>query len=79
MQEPVAPRATSPQASPTSVDSIIFNTFNGTYTLGSSNQTITLTNGIMKNANSSTVTITSPISLAADQTWSNVSRSCADP
>ncbi len=58
-------------ASPTTVNSLTFNTFGGTYTLGSAGQTITLNNGITKNAGSGVVTIASPITLGGDQTWTN--------
>lgn len=60
-------------ASPTMVNSLTFNNFTGTYTLGSAGQTITLNNGITKNTGSGAVTIASPISLGADQTWTNSS------
>lgn len=58
-------------ASPTTVNSIAFDTFSGTYTLGTASQTITLNNGIIKNAGSGAVTFVSPIALGADQTWTN--------
>ena len=58
-------------ASPTTVGSITFNQFNGTYTLGSSGQAITLNNGIVKNAGSAAATVVSPIVLGGAQTWTN--------
>jgi autotransporter-associated beta strand protein len=58
-------------ASPTTVDSITINQHNGTYTLGSAGQPITLNAGIDKTALSSTVSIISPVVLGAGQTWAN--------
>jgi len=57
--------------SPTTVNSLTFNSFSGTYTLGLAGQTITLTNGITMNAGAGAVTIISPVALGADQTWQN--------
>lgn len=59
-------------AGPTTVNSLTFNpSFTGTYTLGTAGQTITLSNGITKNAGSGAVSIVSPITLGAAQTWTN--------
>lgn len=58
-------------ASPTTVGTLTFNQFTGTYTLGTTGQTITLNNGITKNVGSGTVTFASPLSLAGAQTWTN--------
>jgi fibronectin-binding autotransporter adhesin len=58
-------------ASPTTVNSLTFNTFTGTYTLGTSGQAITLNSGITKNAGSGTASIISPITLGGNQTWLN--------
>ncbi len=66
-------------ASPTTVNSLTFNAFTGTYTLGSAGQTITLNNGITKNAGSGVVALASPIVLGAAQTWTNNSTSAIQP
>ena len=58
-------------ASATTVNSLTFNTFGGTFTLGSAGQAITLNNGLPKNAGSGIVTIVSPITLGGNQTWLN--------
>ena len=58
-------------ASPTTVNSLTFNFFTGTYTLGTVGQAITLNNGITKNAGSGIVTIISPLTLGGAQTWTN--------
>lgn len=58
-------------ASPTTVGSLNFNYFTGTYTLGTASQTITLNSGITSNAGVGAVTIASPITLGAAQTWTN--------
>ena len=58
-------------ASPTSVGSITFNTFTGTYTLGSAAQTLTINGSINKTATSAAVTFVSPIVLGGNQTWTN--------
>jgi len=58
-------------ASPTAVNSLTFNSFGGTYTLGTAGQTLTLTNGITVNAGAGVVSIISPIALGADQIWMN--------
>ena len=58
-------------ASPTTVASLTFNAFTGTYTLGTAAQTITLNSGLTMNAGSGIVTIISPLALAGAQTWTN--------
>ncbi len=58
-------------ASPTTVNSITFNQFTGTYTLGTAAQAITLTSGINKTSTSAAVTFVSPITLGGAQTWTN--------
>jgi fibronectin-binding autotransporter adhesin len=56
---------------PTTVESLTFNQFTGTYTLGASGQTITLNGGINKTSTSAAVTFASPITLGGDQAWMN--------
>ena len=58
-------------ASPTSVNAITFNQFTGTYSLGTAGQTLTINGGINKTSTSAAVTFSSPITLTADQTWTN--------
>jgi autotransporter-associated beta strand protein len=59
-------------ASPTTVNSLTFKYFTGTYTLGTAGQAITLNNGITKiGGQVGTVTINSPLILAGAQTWTN--------
>ena len=58
-------------ASPTAVNNLTFNSFSGTYSLGSAVQAITLNNGITKNAGAGVVSIISPLVLSAAQTWPN--------
>ncbi len=58
-------------ASPTTAQSITFNSFTGTYTLGTSGQAIILNGGITKNAGSAAATFVSPIILGGAQTWTN--------
>jgi len=58
-------------ASPTTVNSITFNQFTSTYTVGTAGQAITINNGITKNASSGSATIISPITLGAAQAWTN--------
>ena len=43
------------------VNSLIFNSFTGTYTLGTAGQVLTLNGGINKTSSSGAVTISSPI------------------
>ncbi len=57
--------------SPTSVNFINFNTFTGTYTVGTTGQELTINGGISKAATSAAVTFVSPVAVGADQTWSN--------
>ncbi len=59
----------------TSVASFTFNSFSGTYTLGTAGNAITLGKGVAKNAGSGAVTFNSPLILAAAQTWTNSSTS----
>lgn len=58
-------------AEPTSVGSITFNTFTGTYTLGTPGNQLTINGGITKNNGSDTATFASPVTLGAAQTWTN--------
>jgi autotransporter-associated beta strand protein len=58
-------------ASPTTVNSLTFNSFSGAYTLGTAGQTITLTAGITKNSGGTNATIASPVTLGAAQGWTN--------
>ncbi|MFU8893939.1 MAG: InlB B-repeat-containing protein [Luteolibacter sp.] len=62
-------------ASPTTVGSITFNQFTGTYTLGTSGQALTINDGIDKTSASAAVSIISPVTLGAAQTWTNNSAS----
>jgi autotransporter-associated beta strand protein len=59
----------------TAVGSITFNTFTGTYTLGSAGNALTINGGITMNATSAAVTAASPITLGGAQTWTNNSSS----
>ena len=58
-------------ASPTTVNSITMNSFGGTYTLGSTGQTITNNGGLTMNSGAGAVTIVSPVTLGGPQTWLN--------
>ncbi len=58
-------------ASPTSVGSITFNNFSGTYTLGSTGQALTINDDITNNSPSGAVLIISPVTLSSQQTWAN--------
>lgn len=61
-------------ASPTSVGSITFNTFTGTYTLGTLATPLTVNGGIANNSAAGVVSLTaSPVILGAGQTWTNQS------
>ncbi len=62
-------------ASPTTVGSLTFNQFTGTYKLGSAGQALTINDGITKNASSGAVTFLGPITLGGAQTWTNNSSS----
>ncbi len=55
----------------TNVGRIFFNTFAGTYTLGTSTSTLTIYGDISKSATSGAVNFVSPLILGEDQTWSN--------
>jgi autotransporter-associated beta strand protein len=58
--------------SATQVGSVTFNTFTGTYTLGTSGAALTINGGINKTATAAAVSLTaSPITLGAAQTWTN--------
>lgn len=59
-------------AGTTTVESLGFNPFTGTYTIGTAGagNTITLNNGITKNSGG-VVTIVSPLTLGGAQTWTN--------
>jgi autotransporter-associated beta strand protein len=58
-------------ASPITVNSINTKTFNGTYTLGTGGQTISLINGFNSSTTSGIVNISSPILMLGKQTWTN--------
>lgn len=58
-------------ASPTTINSLTFNNFGGTYTLGTASNAITLNNGITLNSGTSNVTILSPVTLGGAQIWTN--------
>ena len=58
-------------ASPTTVNSLSFNTFTGIYTLGTAGQAITLNSGITLSASSGAATFVSPLTLGGVQTWTN--------
>ena len=61
-------------ASPTSVGLITFNSFTGTYTLGTLATALTIQGGITNNSAAGVVSLTtSPIVLGAPQTWTNLS------
>ncbi len=62
-------------ASPTTVNALTFNQFTGTYTLGTAGQALTINGGITKNSTSAIVSIISPVTLGAPQTWTNNSTS----
>jgi|GEM_PF-2556032 len=57
-------------ASATTAQSLTFNSFTGTYTLGTTGSILTINGGITSNAGAGAVSIISPLSLGA-QTWSN--------
>jgi autotransporter-associated beta strand protein len=61
--------------SPSTVGSITFNTFTGTYTLGTSGNALTINSGITMNAGAGAVTMASPLTLGGAQTWTNNSAS----
>jgi len=58
-------------ATPTAVGSLTFNSFTGTYTLGTDANAITLNTGITMNAGAGAVTIVSPVTLGGAQSWTN--------
>lgn len=55
----------------TSIGSLTFNSFTGTYQLGTTSKTLTLNGGITSNVGSGTVSIISPIILGGAQSWTN--------
>jgi autotransporter-associated beta strand protein len=59
----------------TTVNSLTFSSFTGTYTIGTAGSTITLNNGITMNSGAGAATIISPITLGAAQSWTNNSSS----
>jgi autotransporter-associated beta strand protein len=62
-------------ASPTTLNSLTFNSFSDTYTLGTAGQAIALNNGITMNSGAGAVSIISPVTLGTGQTWLNGSTS----
>jgi autotransporter-associated beta strand protein len=58
-------------AGPTTVNSLTFNAFTGTYTLGADANAITLNSGITVSADANNTTIISPVTLGAAQSWTN--------
>ena len=58
---------------PTTLNSLTFNYFAGTYTVGTAGQVLTLNNGITKKAGAGLVNFSSPIVVGAAQTWTNYS------
>jgi len=58
-------------ASPITANSVTFNSFTGTYTLGTASKTVTLNDGITKNNFAGVATIISPLAPGAPQTWTN--------
>lgn len=58
-------------ASPTNINTLTFNSFSGTYTIGTTGQSIALGNGITKNIGSGAASIISPLTLSAPQSWTN--------
>lgn len=62
-------------ASPTTVGTLTFNQFTGTYTLGTAAQAITLNGGITHNASAAAVTFVSPLILGGAQNWTSNSTS----
>jgi autotransporter-associated beta strand protein len=63
-------------SAPTGASSLMFNTFSGTYALGTSGQALTLgSGGLTMNADAGNVTLVSPVTLGAAQSWTNNSSS----
>ena len=58
-------------ASPTTVNSLTMNSFDGTYTLGDYGQAITLNTGLTLNPVAGNTTIISPVTLGGPQSWLN--------
>lgn len=53
----------------TSVGTMDFESFNGTYTMGTTGRTLTINKGITKSVTSAAVILASQIALGGDQTW----------
>ena len=64
-------------ANSTTANSLTFNNFSGTYTLGTTGQTLTINNGITMNSGAGAVTLVSAITLGGPQTWLNNSASAS--
>jgi fibronectin-binding autotransporter adhesin len=63
-------------SAPTTAGSLTFDPFTGTYTLGTAGQALTLgSGGLSMNAGAGAVTLVSPVTLGAAQTWTNNSAS----
>jgi autotransporter-associated beta strand protein len=58
-------------ASPTTVNSLTMNSFDGTYTLGTVGKAITLNTGLTMNSGAGNTTIISPVTLGGPQSWLN--------
>ena len=58
-------------ANSTTANTLTFNSFSGTYTLGTVGKTITLNSGLTMNSGAGAVTISSNVTLAGPQTWQN--------
>jgi len=58
-------------ASPATAESLTFNGFSGTYTLGTAGQSLTINSGVELTAAAGNVTFAGPITLGGDQTWLN--------
>ena len=59
----------------TTAGSLTFNSFSGTYTLGTAGNLLTLNNGLTMNSGAGAVSIVSPVTLGAAQSWLNNSTS----
>lgn len=58
-------------ASPTTLNSLSFNAFTGTYTLGTAGQSMTLSSGLTMNTGAGVAALASPIILGGSQSWTN--------
>ncbi len=58
-------------ASPTTVGTVTFNTFTGTYTIGTTGQALTINTGITKNNGTGIVNLTSQITLGGNVVFTN--------